>query len=244
MAEKYGNIRFYHIYRDIRTYGKNETLYEDASKRGVTFIKYSEDNPPKVFADKEGILVKVEDLLTPIEEEIEIPVDMVVLVTGMISRAENEQLYRSLKISAGKDGFLLEVHPKLRPVETSIGGVFIAGTCQAPKDIRETLVSAQAAASKAATITLKKQLELEPFVAYVNPEKCSLSQLCIGECDYGAIEIKDYAGLGKRAWVNEAKCKGCGACIAVCPTEAIQLKGLSNSQVKSMIEAMAKEVET
>ncbi len=240
--KKYGNIKMYHFYRDIRTYGREELLYEDASKRGVVFIKYDEDNPPKVYKEGNQLVVKSKDLLTPIDEEIEVPVDMVVLVTGMVPRKGNEELYKVLKLSTSRDRFLLEVHPKLKPVETAIAGIFLAGACQGPKDTLETLVSASAAASKAAAITMVSMLELEPFVANVDPAKCDLSKRCIDECEYGAIEIKEYPNIGEKAWVNEAKCKGCGACVAVCPTEAIQLKGLSNEQIRTMIKAMGREV--
>ena len=120
-------------------------------------------------------------------------------------------------------------------METNIGGLLIAGASQGPKDIRETLSSASAASAKAASFALKEELELEPFVASVDSQACRGNQLCVKECPYEAIEVKD----GK-AWVNTAKCKGCGACVAVCPTEAVQLKGLRNSQVKAMVEAMAR----
>jgi heterodisulfide reductase subunit A len=227
-------LRLYHLYRDIRTYGLNETLYEEASKEGVVFLKYSEESPPSVSEKNGKLVVKVKDLLTPIDEELEIPVDLVVLVTGMTTRKDNEKLYSMLKISKGKDKFLLEIHPKLKPVETAISGVFIAGTAQAPRDISETLASAQAAAAKAASIALKKELVLEPFVAHVNSNQCSLSKECTQECKYDAIEIRE------KAWVNPARCTGCGACVAVCPTGAIELNGLSNEQIKAMIRAMGR----
>jgi len=152
------------------------------------------------------------------------------------------ELDELLRISRGRDRFYVEVHPKLRPVETAIGGIFIAGACQAPRDICETLSSASAAASKAATVTLRDVIELEPFKAEVDPNICDLSKKCIEICPYEAIEIKNYEGIGEKAWVNKAKCMGCGACVAVCPTEAIQLNGLTNEQIRAMIEAAGKEV--
>jgi heterodisulfide reductase subunit A len=240
ILEKYPGIRLYHLYRDIRTYGKNELMYEEASRKGVVFIKYSEDEPPQVFKENGQLLVKVKDLLTE-GIEVEIPVDLVVLVTGM-EPMPNEKLNNILKLPIGRDGFYQEVHPKLRPVETTLAGFFIAGTAQGPKDIRETMASASAAAAKAAGIVLKKQLELEPFVAKVDPDKCNLSKNCIAECPYGAISIKEYEGKGEKAWVNPALCKGCGACVAVCPTGAIEIQGLTNEQVEDMIKAAAREV--
>ncbi len=238
LFEKYPGIKQYHIYRDIRTYGKNELMYEKASRLGAIFIKYSEDDPPKVYKDGNKLIVKVRDLLTE-RIELEIPVDLVVLVTGMEPN-ENEKLNEILKLPVGRGGFYQEVHPKLRPVETTLAGFLIAGTAQGPKDSRESLLSASAAAAKAAGIVLKGFIELEPFVAFVDPKKCELSKNCMAECPYGAISIKEYEGIGKRAWVNPALCKGCGACVAVCPTGAIQIRGLTNEQIEDMIKAAAK----
>ena len=233
-------IRTYHIFRDIRTYGRHEGMYDEVSRKGGIFIKYNEDEPPEIEEEGDKLLLKVKDLLTA-GEQLEIPVDLVVLVTGMVPR-KTPELDELLRISRGRDRFYVEVHPKLRPVETAIGGIFIAGACQAPRDICETLSSASAAASKAATVTLRDVIELEPFKAEVDPNICDLSKKCIEICPYEAIEIKNYEGIGEKAWVNKAKCMGCGACVAVCPTEAIQLNGLTNEQIRAMIEAAGKEV--
>jgi heterodisulfide reductase subunit A len=238
-----GDLHLYHLYRDIRTYGRNETLYEEALKKEVVFIKYSEEDPPVVSAAGGKLTVSVKDMLTVLDDKLEIPVDMVVLVTGMVARRSNEGLYQTLRVAKGADRFLLEIHPKLKPVETAMAGVFITGTCQGPKDIRETLTSAQAASSKAAAITLLTQLELDPFVASVDPKLCVLNKACAAECEYGAIEFKEFPGLGEKAWVNGARCKGCGSCVAVCPTGAIQLKGLNNEQLRAQIEALGRKVE-
>ena len=237
LLEQHKDLKIYHLYRDIRTYGKNEFYYLDASRKGVTFIKFHEEEPPQVLKNGKSLLVKVKDILTE-NMELEIPVDMVVLVTGMVAR-DNKKIEDLLKLSLGTDRFYKEVHPKLRPVETSTGGILLAGTAQGPKDIMETLFSASAAAAKAATIVLQPTLYLEPSVAEVNIDKCEATGLCIQECPVGAISFKEYEGKGKKAYVNEALCIGCGACTAVCPTEAIQLKMLSNKQIREMIRAMA-----
>lgn len=226
--------RVFHIYRDIRSYGKNEILYEKASIGGSLFLKYNPDSPPTVIKNDGKLAVKVNDLLTE-GKEVGLDVDAVVLVTGMVAR-ENEKLNNIIKVSVGKDGFYQEVHPKLKPVETMISGIFICGTAQGPKMAVESIYSASAAAAKAASIILKGYTELEPFVATVDPNLCSLSGDCIKECPYNAIYVYEYEGIGKRAKVNEAVCKGCGACVAVCPNGAIQLKGLRNIQIENMIE--------
>jgi len=225
--------RVFHIYRDIRSYGKNEILYEKASIGGSLFLKYNPDSPPTVIKNDGKLTVKVKDLLTE-GKEVDLDVDAVVLVTGMVPR-ENEKLNSIIKVSVGKDGFYQEVHPKLKPVETMISGIFICGTAQGPKMAVESICSASAAAAKAASLILKGYTELEPFVATVDPNLCSLSGDCIKECPYNAIYVYEYEGIGKKVKVNEAVCKGCGACVAVCPNGAIQLKGLRNIQIENMI---------
>ena len=233
LNREFAGMTSYHFYRDMRTYGKNELMYEEAARKGSVFIRFEGDSPPAV-SEKEGrCLVTVKASLLQ-GQPVEVSADLVVLVTGMVPRT-NEELNSLLALPIGSDGFYREVHQKLRPVETNTGGLLIAGTSQGPKDIRETLASASAASAKAASFALKKELELEPFVAEVDPEVCRLSKECVKECPYEAIEVHD----GK-AWVNTAKCKGCGACVAVCPSEAIQLRGLKNQQIRAMIEAMAK----
>jgi heterodisulfide reductase subunit A len=233
LGKNYDGITTYHLYRDIRTYGKNELMYEEASKEGSIFIRFDEDHHPSVLQKDGKCGVVVESALLE-NQPLELTVDLVVLVTGMEPRA-NDELNGILALPIGSDGFYKEIHPKLRPVETNIGGLMIAGTSQGPKDIRETLSSASAASAKAASFALKSELQLEPFTATVDPQVCEGRQQCIKECPYEAIEMR-----GGKAWVNTAKCKGCGACVAVCPTEAIQLRGLENAQVRAMIEVMAK----
>ena len=240
LFKKFKDLTIYNIYRDIRTYGKYETYYEEAGRKGAVFIRYDPNDPPRVHSEGDKLIITVKDLLTN-REEIEIPVDLVVLVTGMVAR-ENKKLEEILKLPIGRDGFYQEVHPKLRPVETNIAGVLIAGTCQAPRNIQETLASASAAAAKAASIVLRETIELEPLVAFVDPSRCNLSKLCMKECPVNAIQEKEYEGIGIKAWVNEALCIGCGSCVAVCPTEAIQLKTLSTEQIRAMIKAMAEEI--
>ena len=233
MNRKFAGVTAYHLYRDIRTYGKNELMYEQACREGSTFIRFDESNPPTVSSKGGRCALVVKSSLLE-NQPIELEVDLVVLVTGMVPRT-NGELNGVLPLPIGGDGFYREIHQKLRPVETNVAGLLIAGTAQGPRDIRETLSSGSAAAAKAAAFALKDELELEPFVAEVDPARCELNQACIKECPYEAIEIR-----GKNAWVNSAKCKGCGACVAVCPTEAVQLRGLGNSQVESMIEVLAK----
>jgi len=161
----------------------------------------------------------------------------------MVPRDIND-LVGMLKVPVGSDGFLLEVHPKLRPVESAIDGVMLAGTAQAPMDTTESTAAALAASAKAAAILSKDYVEMEPFVAKVDLSRCEGTGLCINECEYGAITLEDTVVDGKtvkRAHVNPALCKGCGACVAVCPNQAIDVQGWELKQFEAMVDAIVAE---
>ncbi|MDE1821380.1 MAG: CoB--CoM heterodisulfide reductase iron-sulfur subunit A family protein [Euryarchaeota archaeon] len=234
------HVRQYHLFRDIRTYGKYESLYERALKSGSLFLRYKDDSPPTVTREGGGLLVKVADQLTG-GEGVEIPTDLVVLVTGMVPR-ENTVLTDVLKLPVGKEGFYNEIHQKLRPVETVVDGVFLAGTAQGPKNTAESVASALAAVSKTAGILLKGYVDLDPLVAKIDTSACTWCGLCAQACPYGAIE--EVAEGDKRvAKVVPVLCKGEGACVPVCPLQAIEVEGYTHDQMRSMIEALASEEE-
>jgi heterodisulfide reductase subunit A len=232
-------IHQFHLFRDIRTYGKYELLYEQALAEGSVFLRFEEDAPPQVSVDSARLTVKVKDRLTG-GEEVEITSDLVVLVTGMAPR-ENAGLIDVLKLPVGKDGFFNEIHPKLRPVETVIDGVFIAGASQGPKTLAESVASSMAAVSKTAALLLKGYVDLEPLVARVETDLCTWCGECQKVCPYDAIEVIKM-GEKQVARVSPVLCKGEGACIPVCPYQAISLEGYTNQQVELMIDALAKEV--
>lgn len=236
--ERDPKVNQYHLYRDMRTYGKYELLYEKAARDGSVFIRFNEDAPPQVFTEDEKMVVKVEDALDA-GEEMEIPVDLVVLVTGMVPR-ENSELVNALKIPIGKDGFFNEIHPKLRPVETVINGVFIAGASQGPKTLAESVASSLAAVAKGGALVMKGYVDLDPHVAVVNTDACTWCGKCAEACPYDAIE-KVKEGDKEVARIVDALCKGGGPCVPVCPEGAIDIKGYADEQVRSMIESMVKE---
>jgi len=155
---------------------------------------------------------------------------------------KTEAIASILKIPIGRDRFFNEIHPKLRPVETVINGVFIAGASQFPRNSSEAVVSSLAAASKSAALLLKGYTELEPSVAAVNSERCKWCGLCEQACPYSAIEKTEFEGR-EVATVNRALCKGCGACVPVCPEDAIDIEWYTDSQIRAMIEGLAKEIE-
>ncbi len=230
-------VHQFHLYRDIRTYGKYETLYEESQKLGSVFIKFDEDAPPVVDSPNGTLRVKVKDLLTN-REEVEIYPDLVVLVTGMVPR-QNADLTNALKIPIGRDRFYNEIHPKLRPVETVIDGVYIAGVAQGPKNSSESTASALAAASKAAALVMKGYTELQPTVAFVDPDKCEWCGACLEACPYEAIKkVKDEQRGKEVAEVTELLCKGCGGCVPVCPADAIQVKGYEDQTILAAIDAL------
>jgi heterodisulfide reductase subunit A len=245
VAELDPKIRQYHLYRDIRTYGTFELLYTQARKDGAIYVKYPDDAPPKVAAppvvaaDKSGgLAVTVRDLLSG-DEELEIPVDLVVLVTGMVPRA-NTDLVGLLKLPLGRDGFFNEIHPKLRPVETMVDGVLIAGACQGPKSSAESVASGLAAVTQSASVLKKGVAELDPLVATVDPDKCTWCGKCAEACPYGAIEQLSLNGR-EVATISEAGCKGCGGCVPICPENAIDLRGYTDAQITAMIDGLLEE---
>jgi len=207
-------------------------------RKGSLFLKYEDECPPAV-RDREGTLeVTVTDQLTS-NEEIELAPDLVVLVTGM-TPGSNASLVDVLKLPLGTDGFFNEIHPKLRPVETSINGVFIAGAAQGPKTIAESVASGLASVSKGAALLLKGYVDLDPFVAVVDADRCTGCRDCEAACPYGAIEFAE-AGEGEAARIIPALCKGGGACVPICPEGAIDVKGYTDRQIRSMIESMIEE---
>jgi heterodisulfide reductase subunit A len=225
----------FHIYRDIRTYGKYELLFQDARQKGAVFVKFGEDAPPQVESSNGCLQVRVKDVLT-YGEELEIDTDLVVLVTAMEPRP-NKPLNDVLKLPLGLDGFFKEIHPKLRPVETVIDGVFIAGAAQAPQNSAESVTSALAATSKTAALLKKGYVELEPLIVSVDPVACTWCEKCLEACPYSAIE-KIRSGDKEVAEINAALCKGCGCCVPICPEGAMQIKGYTDRQIKAMIDAM------
>jgi heterodisulfide reductase subunit A len=236
LASRDAKLHQYHLYRDMRTYGKFETMYTESRELGSVYLKFGPDAPPTVArSDSGGLLVTVRDVLTG-PEELVIPADLVVLVTGMVPR-KNEELINILKLPVDKDGFFNEIHPKLRPVETVVDGVFIAGACQGPKNSSESVASGLAAVTQSGVILKKGFAELDPLVAIVHADACTACGVCLDACPYGAIQMGT-AGEQPVAVISETGCKGCGGCVPVCPENAIDLLGYTDAQVTAMIDKL------
>jgi heterodisulfide reductase subunit A len=247
--EQFPDVNIVDFYRDIRTYGRShETEYINASHNMIRFMRFHGEEPPEVVraSDSDGypILIRVKDSLTW-GEEIEVPVDLVVLSVGMMPNPIDD-IINLLKINAGTDRFLLEVHPKLRPVETAVPGVVIAGTAQAPMNIQESCATASAAASKVSILLSQGSVELQPFVARVNPDRCNGSGQCVTICRYeDAITLESEFIDGhevQRAVVTPANCVGCGACVSACPNQAIDIQGWTLDQYDAMIDALVEPI--
>jgi len=247
IKENFPATRIYEMYRDIRTYGRGqEELYTQASANKVVFMRYEANAQPEVSLTRDSdypFQVKVKDSLT-FNEEMDVPADLVVLATG-IEPDDVSGLASMMKLPIGTDKFLLEVHPKLRPVEFPITGIFLAGTCQAPMDVGEACNAAGAAAVKASALLRKGFIELDPFVAEVNPNKCQGHGACIEAClKEGALTLVEVDIDGKtvkRAQVTAAMCLGCGACAAVCPEKAIDINGWALKQYEDMDDAIVSD---
>jgi heterodisulfide reductase subunit A len=246
LRKQFPELNIFNLYQDIRTYGRGqEDYYRHAMQNQVRFLQYHGDELPEVTAAPDGdshpVLVRVKDYLT-YGEELEAPADLVVLAVGMMPR-QIDGLVQMLKVSRGNDRFLLEVHPKLRPVETSVNGVILAGTAQGPMNVQEAVTAASAAAAKVSALLGRGYVELPPYVAAVDAAKCNGSGVCVQVCEYdGAIALQTIQENGKeirRAVVTPANCSGCGACVSACPTRAIDIQGWTLAQYEAMVDAIA-----
>jgi len=234
-------INQYHLYRDVRTYGRLETVYTKARTDGALFLRWDPSSPPRVEQGDGRLALKVKDTLLG-ADELEIGVDLVVLATGMTPR-KNDALNDVLKVPKSKDGFYNEIHIKLRPVETAIDGVCIAGTAQGPKNLAESVASSLAAVARTGALLKKGYVNLEPLVAKIDTDKCTWCDECLKACPYGAIE-RIHIGDKEVAMVIESSCKGEGACVPICAHEAIVIEGFRDDQIMAMIDASLKETVT
>ena len=233
--EKYPDSEVYIIYMDMRTPFKGfEEFYKRARELGMTFIR---GKPARIIEDPKtkNLIIRVED--TTLGAVLDLEVEMVVLATAAIPAKGADELARILNLSRGPHGFFMEAHPKLRPVDTPADGIFIAGCCQGPKDIPYSVAQGAAAAARAMSILSKKEWEIEPIIAVVDPDKCRNTKvkcgICATKCPYGAIEVEE----GKPAFVVPAKCHGCGTCAAECPADAITQMHFTDAQIFAQIRA-------
>jgi heterodisulfide reductase subunit A len=219
------------LYRDIRTYGKNEDLYREARAAGVLFFSYSADQKPEIKPDGQRVIVEFVDRI--LGRKLAVKADILSLASAIVSHWDHS-LAQLFKVPLDSDGWLLEAHQKLRPVDFANDGIFLCGMAHYPKPIEESIAQAQAAAARAATVLALESIKVGGIVTDIRAELCSGCLGCINVCPYGAITFDDQKYVVK---VNAALCKGCGACAAVCPSEAPALMGFNNNQLYAQIKS-------
>jgi heterodisulfide reductase subunit A len=220
------------LHRDMRTYGLREDLYRDARAKGIQFIRYDPDKGLKVDREQEDIRLRFMD--TTIRRQMEIRPDLLVLASAIVPQKENP-LAQMYKVTLDDDGFFVEAHVKLRPVDCATDGVFICGLAHAPKPVDESISQAQAAATRAITLLAKERTQVSGTVAQVNPLVCTSCGVCVAICPYSAPTFIEEGPRAGRAEINAVLCKGCGLCVASCRSGAINLKGFGTSQIMAMI---------
>ncbi len=234
LAKEKTGAEIYEFYIDINAFGKGyQEFYKRVREEGVHFIR---GKGSEIYKKDGRLIVEAEDTLlgTPVE----IPVDLVVLGTGLTARRGAERVAQVFGISQSADRFFMEAHPKLRPVATNVDGIFLAGCCQAPKDIPDTVAQASAAAAEAVALATKGEIEVEPTIVAIDPELCAGCKLCMEICPYSAIEFLDAKGISS---VNEALCKGCGACTAICPSKAARQNHFTQDQVLAEVDGVCSQ---
>ncbi|HOE10706.1 MAG TPA: FAD-dependent oxidoreductase [bacterium] len=231
LRERYANLRIVVLYRDMRTYGFREAAYREAREKGILFIRYEPDNPPDVSASGD-IRVRVQE--PSLGSYLELRPDLLVLAAPMEPRADRQVIANLLRVPLNADGFFLEAHIKLRPVDVASEGVFLCGTAQAPKFISETISQANAVAARAASILSHKEMAVSGQVAWVDPDKCISCMTCVHVCPYMAPQINSF----NKAEIRTAVCMGCGSCAAECPARAVQLRHYLDSQILGAVESL------
>jgi heterodisulfide reductase subunit A len=224
------NVFIFH--RDIRSYGFREDLYREAREKGVIFVRYDLEGLPQLSLDDQGKLsLTVTDHI--LGRPIQLSPDLLVLATAILPN-ENKALFELLKVPVNNEGFLIEAHMKLRPVDFSSEGIFMAGLAHYPKPIDESITQAKAAVSRAMTILSKEGILVGGVVADVNPDRCAACLTCVRTCPYDAPHIGE-EGYAK---IDPAACRGCGACVAECPGKAITLRHFTDEQIMAKTDAL------
>ena len=230
------------LYREIRSYGMHELNYRNERQHGVNFVNFDVERKP-VVSDEDGLSVSV--FSPAINSEVSMPADLVVLAASIAANAdENKVTAQLLKIPQTQDGFFLEAHAKLRPVDFATEGVYLCGLAHSPKNMKESMLQGKSAAGRAATVISKDFIETEGTIARVDGSLCTACGTCEAVCPYGAIEVQDVpvrGGTVRRSVVNDALCKGCGTCASGCRCGAIDVGGFADRQIVNEIEYLMRK---
>jgi len=227
------------LHRDIRTYSEREYIYREAREAGVIFVRYSLDGKPEVILKKGRLLVNIMDPI--LGRPLEIETDLLTLATAVIPNRD-DQLANFFKVSLNDDGFFVERHAKLGPVEFATDGVFLCGLAHYPKPIDESIAQGRAAASRAITLLAQKTIHTSGNIAETDPAMCSQCGVCVSVCPYSAPSFAEEGPWTGKAQINPVLCKGCGLCVASCRSGAIHLKGFDNDQIFSQIFSLREAV--
>jgi len=223
------------LYRDMRSFGLREDLYTEARTKGVQFIKFDFEKEFKVTVNKDQLQVLFSD--TSLRRKMEIKSDLIVLASSIVPEKKNK-LAAMYKIAQNADGFFMEAHAKLKPVDCATDGVFLCGLSHAPKPIDESISQAMAAATRAVTLLAKKKMNMDGTVAWVDQEKCSSCGVCVSICPFSAPSFTAEGRYEGKAEINPVLCKGCGLCVASCRSGALHLKGFDTHQIFAQISAL------
>ena len=218
------------LYRDMRCYGLTELDYRRARQAGVNFIRFDPDRAPIIQTSGDAIEVKLTD--PSIQMEVQLNPDLLVLSTGIVPR-DTEELATMLRVPRNDNGFFIEAHAKLRPVDLASEGIFMAGTAHGPKNVSETLAQAQAAVGRAATILANEKLKLSGVFSTVIPENCAVCLTCVRACPYQVPVINEE----HTAYINPALCQGCGICVAECPAKTITLGRFQDENINAKLKS-------
>jgi heterodisulfide reductase subunit A-like polyferredoxin len=230
------DVQVFVLYRDMRTFGMLEDFYTEARNKGVIFIRFDRETPPDVKTSSDGgLLVTVKDHI--LQRDIEIRADLLALSAGVVAEDTDELSY-TMKLNRNPEGFFIEAHVKLRPVDMPSDGVFLCGSAHGPKLISEAISQAQAAASRAMTFLAKSEIKLSAITAKVDTDYCVKCLTCIRSCPF---EVPVFNEEEKVIEINEAICHGCGVCACVCPRQTIQLSFYEDDQIMSKIDALLAE---
>jgi len=227
------------LYRDMRTFGLMERFYTEARKQGISFISYDLDSKPDLRVEDDLLHLKVRDKI--LGEEVILRPDLVVLASAIVPY-ENEGLAKMLKVPLNSNGFFLEAHMKLRPVDFATDGIFLAGLAHYPKGISECIAQADAAVARATAAIAKGYVNVLPTISEVDPQLCIGCGLCEVLCPFNAIRVVD-TEKGKKSETIAASCKGCGVCSASCPQKAVTIHHFSDEQLGAQIEALSGDIE-
>ncbi len=222
----------YVVYRDLRTYALREDVYREAREKGVLFLRYDYEKGLDVTAGDQGLQLHFTDTL--LNRKVEVPADLVILAAAVVA-PEMGFLAQHFKVPVNDDGFFVEAHVKLRPVDFATDGVFVCGLAHAPKSLDESVAQAQAAAARAVTVLSRTGLRVGGVVSSINQQFCTGCKVCVTVCPFKAIQLNDKG----KAEVNEALCKGCGLCVSSCRSGAPELKGFTDGEIFGQIEAFA-----